>query len=270
MAKKTKTEVPEPKTNGKELAPVAQAPKALAQSSGTKLAGKGFENLEREDLLIPRIKLLQPLSPEVSGDLEQEAGTIFLNLSNKNLGKEIMITPIMHYRSRILWTPKDDGGGIDCSAPDAKTPKETKYATNCAACPKKDWDNEAKKEKDKQPKCTMYENFVVLTGDSTEPVVLSMERSKMKVAKRWYSSMALKGGDMADHVYKLAVVKEKNSNDEAFFNYVVSDTGKKTAADKKAICDRIWESLSKATIVTKEDAPEESLQPAEAGSGGKY
>lgn len=270
MAKKKVSEAPAAPT--KALATTAT--KAIApRPAGTRIAGKGFENLEREDILIPRLLLLQPMSPQVTGDLEEEAGTIFLNLSNKSLGKEIVFTPILHYRSRIKWHPKDDGGGIDCSAPNARIPNDpSKYAETCSVCVHKEWDNEAEKKKDQQPKCTMYENFVIVVGDSNEPVVLSMERTKTKVAKKFYSMMALKGGDMFENQYKLGVVKEKSENDEAYFNYTVADVSKKTDAKRVVVLEKIWQSLSKATITTKEENPDAAApQPAAAGAGnGKY
>lgn len=283
MAKKA-TEAPS-KEKSKALAPAASGSTALAEDSkqatkavartGTKIAGKGFENLEREDILLPRLKLLQPLSPEVTGDMAMEAGTILLNLSSKNLGKELVITPILHYRSRIKWIPRDDGGGIDCSSADAKVPKDTKlYSTTCSACPHKDWDEEAEKKKDKQPKCTLYENFIVLIGDSTEPVILPMERTKTKAARRFYSTMALKGGDMFDWTYKLGTFKDKNSENQSYFNYTVQDTGKKVDTERRAVCDRLWAQLSAAVITSNVEHPDEGgaapVGAAAAGTNSKF
>lgn len=271
MAKK-KAEVQKPEGTPSSTALTKTAGnKSLTTGGGGKLAGRGFENLEKNDLLLPRIKLLQPLSPEIN-DLGQKAGTIFLALSNKSYGDKITITPVLHFRSRIKWTPEEDGGGIDCSSPDARVPRENKYAATCADCPHTQWNDAAKNKKDKAPKCTLYDNFLVLIGDSKEPVIIPMERSKAKVAKKFYSMGALKGGDMWDHQYELSVVGEKNEDGKPYHNYSVRDISKQTTAERRALCETLWTSLSGKTISeqnTEKDGPQEPAT-ASVGSGGKY
>lgn len=246
--KKTNKKVPEAapaKTNaGKQLAtrPGNQLPAKPAT------AARGFENVERKDILIPRIQLLQMMSPAVT-EQGMKPGTMHVGLSNMNYGDKIVITPIMHFRSRIKWVPQDDGGGIECSSPDARKPLSDLISAECGNCPMKDWD-ESKKGKEKAPACTLYENFLVLINDSTEPVLLPMERTKLKAAKKLYSMGALKNADMWNWQYQLGVSKEKNDKDQPYFNYTITDLAKATKDDKKMLCEQIWSSLSKKTIVT--------------------
>lgn len=268
MAKKTKTEVAKVEEPTKALAPAAQKSRALAKPTGARIAGKGFEHLTREDILLPRLKLLQSVSPEVM-EQDLKAGSIYLNLHNKVLGEKVIFTPILHYRSRIKFTPLDDGGGIDCSAPDAKTPRDTKYATECSVCLFKDWNEKAEKKRDQRPQCSMFENFVIVLEGSTEPVILSMGSTKLKVARKFYSMAAVKGGDFFDNKYQLSVVKEKG--DEAtFFNYLITDISKKTDEKTRAIGNALWESLSNATITTQQENESEEGKVAEAAGAGKY
>jgi len=240
----------------------AIAARPAGKANMTKIMGKGFENLSREDILLPRILLLQAQSPQVM-EADERPGTFYLNLSNKGLGEKFVITPILHYRSRIKWVPRDDGGGIDCSAQDAKRPSDTKYAAACADCKFKDWNDKAEKKKDQQPECVMYDNFVVLLGNETEPVILSMSKSSAKVAKKFYSMAALKGGNFFDHAYELSIVKEKAPTSETYYNYAVKDIGRKTDEKRRVICDQIWGSLSNATVRGVMEHPE-----GEAGASG--
>lgn len=280
MAKKPESKKPTDKVEAPSAAKQPEVPKkdlavapqgrAVATRGGGALAGRGFENIEKSDLLLPRLKLLQAMSPEVN-DLNQKPGTMFIGLSNKNYGEKIVVIPVLHFRSRIKWNPKDDGGGIDCSAPDGKTPRETKYAANCAACQYPNWRPEEKKKKDQQPQCTLYDNFLCLVDGATEPVIIPFERSKAKVAKKWYSVGGLKGGDMFDWQYEITVVKEKNADDEQFFNYSVRDIGKPTPDPRKQLCLNIWNSLVGKTISevnTEKDEP--ATAPAGAGGGQQY
>ncbi len=277
MAKKT-----EPKKPAQKAAP-AEAAKAqetknlpavqvkntqVAKRSSGKLAGRGFENIEKSDLLLPRIKLLQPMSPEIT-DLGQKPGTIFLPLGNKNYGNKMEVTPVLHFRSRIKFIPRDDGGGIDCSSPDAKTPRDpNKYASVCAACPEQMWNEDAKNKKDKQPRCSMSDNFLCLIGDSTEPVLITFDRSKLKVSKKWYSLGGLKSGsDMWDWIYELSVVPEKNEKGDNYYNYSIKDLNKPSPDKRKQLCTSLWESLVGKTISEENIEKEPEVAETAAGTG---
>lgn len=247
--KKTNTKALEAAAKGKPTSKqLAARPAQQIQKSSPATAARGFENVERKDILIPRIQLLQMMSPAVT-EGTAKPGTMHVGLSNMNYGDKIVITPIMHFRSRIKWVPQDDGGGIECSSPDARKPLSDLISAECGTCPMKDWD-ESKKGKDKAPACTMYENFLVLINDSVDPVLLPMERTKLKTAKKLYSMGALKNADMWNWQYQLGVSKEKNDKDQPYFNYTITDLAKATKEDKRTLCEQIWTSLSKKTIVT--------------------
>lgn len=281
MAKKTESkkpaEKPVPSSSAKspeatKNVPAVRSNQQVAKRTSGKLAGRGFENVEKSDLLLPRLKLLQPLSPEIN-DLGQKAGTIFLALGNKNYGNKIEVTPVLHFRSRIKWIPRDDGGGIDCSAPDAKVPRDTtKYSATCATCPEALWNENAKNAKEKQPRCSMSDNFLCLVGDSTEPVLVTFDRSKLKTSKKWYSIGGLKSGsDMWDWVYELSVVPEKNDKGDNYFNYAIKDLGKPSPDKRRQVCLSLWESLVGKTIDEKNTESEEPVTAgASAGTGGQY
>jgi len=264
MAKK-KPEAPTKPSKAPDKALATRPNKSLVPQKHAKVGGKGFENIDRGDILLPRILLLQPMSPQVM-EMDEKPGTLFLNLSNKNIGDKIRITPVLHYRSRIKWIPKDDGGGIDCSAQDAKVPSSNKYSENCASCKYKDWDDTKKDKKEQAPECTMYDNFVVMVNDGSEPVILSMAKSQAKVAKKFYSMAAIKGGDFFDFEYSLTVVKEKK-DDKTFFNFSIADTGKKTSDDRRVQCEQLWASLSKVSI--RAEMEPEAAATAEAEEAGE-
>lgn len=273
MAKKVKPEpqATEKSPETKAVARIDEKTQPLAKSSGRKLAGRGFENLEMSDILLPRVKLTQHGSPEVVAETAKQ-GEILLALSGENFGnKGIMITPIMHFRSRIKWVPRDDGGGIDCSSPDARTPRDpNKYAANCASCSHKDWNNDAKSKKDQQPTCVLYENFLVFIENQTSPVIIPMEKTKAKVAKKFFSMGALKGGDIWNFQYKLGVVKETSANDEPYYNYTISDTGKKTPEDLRKKAEQVWESMLGQTVSETNQTTDDAAAPQETAASGKY
>lgn len=275
MAKKvTKPEPQAPETPPASKAVALKETKTAVVKStgGRKLTGRGFENLEMTDILLPRIKLTQNGSPEVV-DKSAKAGEIILALSGENFGgKGVLITPIMHFRSRIKWKDRDDGGGIECSSPDGKIPRDTtKFSPTCSTCTHAEWDNTAKKKKDMAPKCTLYDNFLVMVNDSTEPIIIPFERTKMKVSKKLYSMGALSGGDMWARQYKLSVVEEKNEEGQPYYNYAVANSEKKVTEERQKKCEQLWESMVGKVISEQNQDSELNKETAgAAATEGKY
>ena len=72
-------------------------------------AGSGQEGMGREDLMIPRLSILQQMSPHVEG---AEPGFILDNVGQKAIDGEagISIVPISYRRAHIEWKP--DRGGL--------------------------------------------------------------------------------------------------------------------------------------------------------------
>lgn len=73
----------------------------------------GFGNVSTDDLLVPRVKLLQGLSPEVQDNPRQFfSGEYYHSALGEMLGSELMIVPLQVQRTIELWAPRDDGQGI--------------------------------------------------------------------------------------------------------------------------------------------------------------
>lgn len=227
---------------------------------------RGKEHISTEDLTLPRIKLLQPLSPEVTLN-DERPGTMINSITGKNYGNELKFIVITHFKSRLFWKNREDGGGIACSAPNAMNPRtltgkieaaeiNVNMPESCAQCNLKDWNNSVT-EKDRAPKCTLYYNFPILIEGEAAPVVLSMERTKIKAAKKLLSLAAYSGGnyDIFARKYQLIVTKEKK-NDLAWFSYDVRAIGFVTEAEY-AQAEKIYNSLKNIIVQVDAEQPEE-------------
>lgn len=72
----------------------------------------GTEALGKGDFKVPRIKILQPLTPEVrSFQGKAIPGEFWHTGSNKSLGSEFLFVPAIVSKRVILWRPRDDGNG---------------------------------------------------------------------------------------------------------------------------------------------------------------
>lgn len=77
-------------------------------------AGRGTENIRAEDTKVPRLVLLQSLSPEVT-EGDQQAGSLYHNVMEKPLagrGEKLKIVVIHTEIKYMLWRPRHEGGGI--------------------------------------------------------------------------------------------------------------------------------------------------------------
>lgn len=87
-------------------------------------AGVGNEDLGRKDVLIPRLKIAQALSPQVKKSKPEyidgcEDGSVFISGMDTLLGttdelaeKPILLVPVFYRRRFIEWIPRDSGGGL--------------------------------------------------------------------------------------------------------------------------------------------------------------
>lgn len=75
-------------------------------------------NLDRSDLIIPRVKLMQGVSPEVEAYDNAKIGHFWHTTASISLGNELRIIPIVIRKSYLLWAPRGDDRGILARAMD--------------------------------------------------------------------------------------------------------------------------------------------------------
>lgn len=71
-------------------------------------------NLDSTDMIIPRVKLLQAISPEVA-ELKlpgAEPGVFWHTITQQSLGPKLLGIPILIKKSYVLWSPRNDDRGI--------------------------------------------------------------------------------------------------------------------------------------------------------------
>lgn len=74
---------------------------------------EGFGNVTAQDMVIPRLKLLQGLSPEVKEDPRTYIqGEWYHSILGDMLGKSLEVVPLQVQRSLELWAPRDDERGL--------------------------------------------------------------------------------------------------------------------------------------------------------------
>ena len=225
--------------------------KAVAKKQSSELvpdylsdyAGQGTENVS--DLtIVPRIKLLQGLSPEVVDDGER-AGEFYHDVVEATLGDSIQMVPVYVSQSVLLWRPRKDGGGILARADDGvhwdrpNTDFEVKLDNGKEVV----WDTGSTvqrggldqfgsmdpDDRNSYPAATRMINIIAMFPEQPDmsPAVISLQRSSFKVGQQFISKLAISRIPSWARVFKMSSRKDKNANNESYFNWSFQASTKK-------------------------------------------
>jgi hypothetical protein len=177
--------------------------------SGTPL---GFEDEEADDIIVPRVKLIQSLSPE-RRDGTAEEGDIVNSLTKEKYNGRVFV-PVFKFNNNVHWIDRADGGGIRCIARDGKIGEESDGMRKfCSQCRLNEFDN-TKKGRDALPKCTKYINFFGFFAGDRMPIILSFAKTNFNEGKKLYSLAKVTMQNMWNHGYTLESKRmAKNGNE---------------------------------------------------------
>lgn len=156
-------------------------------------AGSGLENLRQDDLVIPRLKIIQSNSAQVKKTKgEYIAGAEAGDLCNQASGrlykgdKGTLVIPVFYKREYIEWVPVDLGGGIVANHGDDETIVEQLEQV------KGHW---VTRNSDGEVKTEVVVNgtyFLFIVDEETgavTPAVLSLSGTQFKKARNWNYKM---------------------------------------------------------------------------------
>lgn len=189
----------------------------------------GFEDDSPEDMIIPRVKVIQTLSPERKDKIAEE-GEILNSLTKEKLNGKVFV-PVFKFNNNIEWRARNEGGGILCQARDSKLgEKSDGTRLLCASCKRCEFDN-TKQGKEAAPKCTKYINFFGFFAGERMPIILSFAKTNYNEGKKLYSLAKVTMQNMWNYGYKLdEKLVAKNGNE--WFNIVVTPAGASADDDR--------------------------------------
>jgi hypothetical protein len=175
---------------------------------------RGTQDIDQEDKVIPRLKIMQALSPEVLKDRISEVGNLLNSLTKMDYGKLMTIVPVFWYKSRIYFRDRKDGGGILCRADDGK--HGTVYGT-CMDCIHSKWSKDSESQQSVAPKCTAIINIVALVlTQAPHLVCISFFKTSYNAGKQLINIMNYKNVDIFNYAYD--IYTEQQTNDMGVFN----------------------------------------------------
>lgn len=177
----------------------------VAKETETALAQQtevlGFENEETNDMIIPRVKVIQTLSPERREGIAEEGDILNSLTREKHNGSKFI--PVFKFNNNIEWRERSDGGGIKCIARDGKVGESLDGKTVlCTACRRNEFDN-SKQGREAAPKCTKYINFFGFFEGERMPIILSFGKTNYNEGRKLYSLAKVTMQNMWNYGYTL-------------------------------------------------------------------
>lgn len=207
--------------------------------------GRGQENVGATDLIIPRLELVQSLSPARDKSHADfipgaEEGMLFNSVTRELYGEQVTLVPAMYVKEWLIWKDRKKGGGFRGAFPSEVQAKQAIEALADADPPENPEEFEA------LDTGQMY-CLLILPNGEVQQIVVSMSRTKMKVARKWNSLIALSNDDTFARAYKVGSVQEVNKNNEKYFNFGVTAAGYVSEAIYTA-AEKLYESVKKGSV----------------------
>ena len=201
-------------------------------------AGLGNENVKTEDMAVPRLDLIQQLSPQIDPSSPKyiegaKLGHIFDSLSGDVYDFAWVIN--LQFETKFqIFKKRKFGGGYEGSF---DTEAEARSHLAQVGLPEDQFDI----VETSIHKCLMLDE----NGAPKQPVLIYMSGSKQKVSKAWNSAIALKDPRAARFasVWTIASAPEKNRQGQPYQNFKVDFAGW-ASEDLYAEAKKIYASLA--------------------------
>jgi hypothetical protein len=232
-------------------------------------------NIDSSDRIIPRIKLIQAISPELLDFPEvAKAGQFWHTVTLESLGPTIKAIPIVIRKSYVLWAPRNDDRGILARAMDAIhwDPADAEFTVHPKGQPKPityktmktvaesgldQFGTSIPGDSNSPPAASLTYNMMWYLIDFPElsPSIIINTRSSVKPMQQLLSRIDAKPVPHFVQVYNINSVQMKGP-EGPYFNYTYTGAG---FADEKnaAICSEMYEKFAKGGWVASDETEEE-------------
>jgi hypothetical protein len=212
---------------------------------------RGNEGVGADDISIPRLGLIQSLSPQrkkndpayIEG---AEEGLLFNTTTGELYGDHVFFVPLYYVKEYLIWKDRDAGGGFRGSYPDQLT-------ANTAMKGLEDGDQCEAIETAQQ-----YGLIVDPTTGETSEIVLSLSRSQLKVSRKLNTLVRMNEGDRFSRVYRISSEEASGAKGD-YYSFTVSNVGYVTEQIYKQ-AESVYEAItSGARSVSYEDGQGEKV-----------
>ena len=283
MAKKEEVA---PETASTEVAEVkVHDPNALPAYLQTGEHKIDQDNFDSSDVVLPRIKLLQSQSTEITDYPEAVIGNFWHTGADMDLGETVDFVVVSRKKKYLLIAPMDDGQGVLARAEDAKTWDRTgswdvkmdkrntvKWEITNLDVEKSGlakWGTSFPGDENSQPAATLFYEYLVILPKFPElgPAIMSLARSAIQRAKKGLndkiSMHQAAGRPMQAAVFRARATVEKNDAGQDYRNWQFIGAG---FADEATYRSAVELSTTLTTYKVQDEGKDDTAsKPAESG-----
>lgn len=212
---------------------------------------RGNENVTKDDLVIPRLGLIQAISPEIKKNdpnyIEGAEQGMLFNTVTRELYESAVVCPVLFEKQWLVWKDRKEGGGFGGQF---DSEEEAVEYIGTLEDPD-DW------EVTGTPTHLCY--IVGADGKASE-IAIPMPISKARISRQWNSLIRMLGGPRFGRVYKITGIEDKNPAGEDYWNMKVEQAGYPSEALFKA-AEKLYEDVSSGEIKYKMDTDDDGNTP---------
>jgi len=236
-------------------------------------------NVDASDRIIPRIKLIQAISPELNDFPEAKAGQFWHTIAQQNIGPTLRAVPIIIRKSFVLWAPRNDDRGILARAMDGihwdpadaeftvkpkGSPNPVTYKTKktVAESGLDQFGTSIPGDANSPPAASLTYNMMWFLPDFPDlsPSVIINTRSSVKPMQQLLSRIDSKPVPHFCQVYTIGSVQQKGA-EGPYFNFTYTGAG--FADDHTAdLCSKLYDQFGEIgwrASDEEEDTPEKPV-----------
>lgn len=222
---------------------------------------RGSEEVGINDLTIPRLSIIQDLSPQRKKNNAEyiegaEEGMLFNTVTNTLYGRSVNFVPVYFRLEWVIWRHRDAGGGFMGAF---KTEEEAVEAFSGLP-------EAGQTTKKGEPVLSIQDtaqHFGLLLDEELGPheIVVSMSKSQLKPSRQFNSMIRLAGGDRFERVYTLSAVEVEGAQG-TYYNWKINQLGyvdKETYSRAEALYDAVSSGkrdVERGPATPAESAPE--------------
>lgn len=229
-----------------------------SQAGGLSISsGRGFEGMriEKSDLLIPRCKLMQPLSPEVL-ERGMKPGSLVNSLLVEVLPPRVV--PIFCFKSYLRFNPRSQS---DASFDSAYEPGALIWRSTDPDDPRVQAETKFGEDGEKPLAMTCL-NFFSLFLSVPMPIIVSFSKTSYRAGKQLLSLARFCGGDMWSRAYQLGSALQTNEKG-SYYTLTVTTLGVSDEAERSQ-AEAWWGMFSEKAAELKVHEEEADLGGVEA------
>lgn len=226
--------------------------------------GRGSEEVKSSDMVLPRLEIVQALSPIKELDPDAREGMLFNSVTQEIIGDHAYFCPVYFRMEYLVWQDQDSGGGFHGSFPtlDQAEEKRTQVIQNDPQLAGTTSKGTNIIEVVDTP---VHYGLRITPEGEKEQIVISMAKTKSKVSRKWNAMIQIAGGDRFSRVYKISAFTDENKKGQKFKNFVVQPAGFPPKAVYEE-CERLYTSFRSGEVVADHASAAPAADAADAAT----